>query len=106
MAETKDFLITAKRSKPVVVVLGPDSDYNYYWWVKVGIGNFDMLRTSFDLLIDPNTLKVYYLDNYMADSEGAGLKLITLRQWRKWRTTPAWQKVHHYKDGKLVALAK
>jgi len=101
LPETKEFLKSANASKPEVYVDGPTPSQHNYWWVKVGIGNFGMLRTTYQLFVDPKTLDVYYLDHY-DNGEGLDFKLITLRQWRKWRITKAWQKTHRYKNGKLI----
>lgn len=101
LPEVKDFLAGPKADKPIAYISGPNELYHNYWVVQVGISNFDMLRTNFYLYVDPKTLKVYYLDRYV-NSEGLNLKLITLKQWRKWRTTKAWQN-HRYVNGKMVA---
>jgi hypothetical protein len=101
LPEVKEFLITAKHSNPVAVINGPNTAWRNYWEVQVGTDNADMLRTNFHLFVDPKTLKVYYLDNY-DNGDGLDFKLITLQQWRKWRATKAWQKMHKYKNGQLV----
>ena len=105
LPEVKEFLTTAKHSDPVAVVNGPNITWRNYWEVQVGIGNSDMLRTNFHLFVDPKTLKVYYFDNY-DNGDGLDFKLITLQQWRNWRTTKAWQKMHKYKNGQLVVEGK
>lgn len=104
LPETREFFLTAKNSGPTVYIDGPSDTWNGYWWVKVGVGNFVMLRTTYQLFVDPKTLKVYYLDDY-DNGRGLDFKLITLQQWRKWRTTKAWHKMHRYKNGNLVTQA-
>ncbi|OOQ60991.1 hypothetical protein [Mucilaginibacter pedocola] len=101
LPEVKDFLTSAKNSKPVAAINGPNNSWHNYWEVQVGLSNLDMLRTNFHLFVNPKTLRVYYLDEY-DDGNGLNFKLITLQQWRKWRSTKAWQKMHKYKNGELV----
>ncbi|TFF34947.1 hypothetical protein [Mucilaginibacter psychrotolerans] len=104
LPETQEFLKSAKVSEPEVYVDGPSPSWRNYWWVKVGTGNFGMLRATYQLFVDPKTLHVYYLDDY-DNGNGLNFKLITLQQWRKWRTTKAWKKTHRYKNGELVTQA-
>lgn len=99
LPETKSFFKTAKGSNPVIIVdTEPDELMGGYWHAVVGIQNADQLRPNFDFYVDAKTMKVYYLDTYTY----SGTKLITLRQWRKWRKQPAWQKMHTYTKGNFV----
>jgi len=104
LPEVVEFLRTTPKSyKPTLLLSGePDSTSKYYW-VKVGISNFDMFRTNFNFYIDPTTGKILYWDE-LCDDEA--IYLITLQQWRYWRTKPGWIKLHSYKHGKLVVLHK
>ena len=99
--EVKDFMkTTPKTMKPIVMVDGKQGNY---WWVKVGISNFDMLRTTYNFRIHAKTFKIYYWDE-MADEDNLEDKWITLQQWRYWRTKPGWNDLHVYKHGQLVVL--
>lgn len=104
LPEVKAFLLeTPKSNKPTVMLAGEAGSTAKYYWVKVGISNFDMFRTTYDFYVDPKTAKIYYWDQLCDD---APMYLISLQQWRYWRKIPGWQKLHSYKHGKLVVLAK
>jgi hypothetical protein len=93
LPEFKLFFDTAKKSRPQLMIAGtPDKNRKYYW-VKVGLANLEIFRTSFNLYVDPKGFKIYYLDSFTT----SGTKLITLEQWRKWRNLPLWQQLHCYK---------
>ncbi|MBE9664183.1 hypothetical protein [Mucilaginibacter myungsuensis] len=102
MPEVKVFLSTTPASsKPDVVLAGEPGQDTQYYWIKVGISNNDIFRTSFDLYIEPETSQIFYWDQ-LCTSEGR--YLITLQQWRYWRTKPEWIKSHIYKNRKLIAV--
>lgn len=99
LPEVKEWFRTARKSKPDLILNEPDAK-NKYYSIQVGISNLDMFRTSYYLYVDPKTFKIYYWDEL--DETGNGI--ITLQQWRHWRTNPGFQKRHIYKDGELVVL--
>jgi hypothetical protein len=87
LPEVRSFFKTAKKTQPALMIAGtPDKNRKYYW-VKVGLSNLGIFRTSFDLYVDPKTYEVFYAD-YMTER---GEQLLTLEQWRKWRKLPVWQ---------------
>lgn len=94
------FLHTPKSYKPALMIAGEPNSNSKYYWVKMGISNFDMFRTTKSFVVDPKTFKIRYMDT-MCDS---GNCIITLQQWRRWRKTSGWNKMHIYKHGKLVVL--
>jgi hypothetical protein len=98
LPEVKDFYKYVQRNKPDFIINPPDSSNNCYA-MQIGIDYGDIFRTHFWLLIDPKTFQVYY-----EDFDDDGIDIITLQQWRYWRTKPGYQKPHIYKDGKLVVL--
>jgi|GEM_PF-1665068 len=100
--EVKQFMITAKASKPALMVARvPDKDFKYYW-IKVGLSNFDQFRTTYDFYVEPKTLKISYLD-LMIDDGNNRTAIITLWQWRHFRRHPAFKKMHYYRNGKIIA---
>jgi hypothetical protein len=104
LPEVKAFMRYAKKSDPLVMIAGdPDSTRKYYW-VKVGVSNFGMFRTSDDFLIDPKTSEIYFWNIALELEKGD--KTATLKQWRQWRSDPRFWKPHTFKNGKLIALAK
>lgn len=100
LPEVKEWFITAKKSKPALLLNEPDKDSKYYS-VQVGISNMDMFRTNYYLYVDPKTLEIYFLDTFDDDPATA---IITLKQWRYWRTKPGWNDLHYYKNGKLLPV--
>jgi len=98
LPEVKDWFITAKRSKPGLILNEPNLKSKYYS-VQVGIGNNGMFRTSYYLYVDPKNFSIYYWDQL--DTANS---LITLQQWRHWRSNPGFRKIHEYRNGKLVIL--
>lgn len=101
--EVKNFMRYASKDMPRLMVAGePDSTRKYYW-IKLGISNFDMFRTTHDFFVDPKTKKIYLWDPM--DNSGDDLfHLISLQQWRYWRRDPRFQKSHTLKNNKLVVL--
>jgi hypothetical protein len=100
LPEVRSFLKTAKASKPMVMIAGePDKDFKYYW-VKVGISNMDIFRTSYNFYVDPKTLKVFYKDTMVDEGDD----MLTLQQWRQLRATKGFNQMHIYKNGKPVVL--
>jgi len=104
LPEVNRFMETAKSSKPELLIgREPDAHFKYYW-VKVGLTNLDMFRTTFDFCVDPKTYKVNYWD--LLDKNQS---MITLAQWRNLRTSPGFSKPHSYKKdkkGKLILVSK
>jgi hypothetical protein len=76
----------------------PDPSFNYYT-VKLGLNSDDMFHYECTFFVDPKTYQVYYWDALNDSDKG-----ITLQQWRHWRNTPGFNKMHTYKHGKLVVL--
>ena len=60
----------------------------------------DIFRTSYNFYVDPKNYQVYFMDT-MVDS---GNNILTLKQWRHWRTTQGFNQMHIYKNGKLSVL--
>ncbi|QKJ31699.1 hypothetical protein HQ865_18650 [Mucilaginibacter mali] len=103
LPEVKKYLKDNKELHPLVYFFkGPTTDLPYYW-VKVGISSGDKFWPSHHFLIQPKTYKVFYRD-MMANSMDPKNSIITLEQWRKYRSTPGYQKMHTYKNGKLVLM--
>jgi len=104
LPEVKEFMLKQKKYKPVIMIPGDPELTRKYYWVKVGVSNLGMFRTSDDFLVDPKTAEVYFW-NISLEFE-AGDNIATLKQWRRWRSDPRFWKPHTFKNGKLVALAK
>ena len=100
LPEVRSFLKTAKASKPMLMIAGEPNIDSKYYWVKVGISNMDIFRTSYNFYLAPKNYQVYFMDT-MVDS---GNNILTLKQWRHWRTTQGFNQMHIYKNGKLVVL--
>jgi hypothetical protein len=99
--EVKSFLLkTPKSYKPTLMIAAEPNPASKYYWVKVGISNFDIFRTNYNFYVNPKTFEIFYWDQ-LCDSENCN---ITLQQWRHWRNTPGFNKMHTYKQGKLVVL--
>lgn len=103
LPEVKKYLNDNKGLHPLVYFFqGPTATVPYYW-VKVGISSGDKFWASHHFFVQPKTYKVFYRD-MMVNNIDPKNALLTLEQWRKWRSTPGYQKMHTYKDGKLVVL--
>ncbi|MES2062668.1 MAG: hypothetical protein V4456_12155 [Bacteroidota bacterium] len=101
LPEVRSFIKTAKASHPALMIAGqPDKDFKYYW-VKVGINNFDMFRTNYNFYVDPKTYEIFYFDT-MADE---GPQVISLKLWRRWYHTKGYNQMHTYKAGRLIVLS-
>ena len=99
LPEIKEWFKTAKKSDPDLLIKEPDSTQKYYM-IQVGLSNLDMFRTNYYLYVDPQTLQIYFWDE-MVDH---GHDILTLKQWRYWRTKPGWHEMHYYKNGKLLIV--
>ncbi|MBS1528632.1 MAG: hypothetical protein JST19_23500 [Bacteroidetes bacterium] len=99
LPEIKEWYITAKSSKPDLIINLPNSSERYYSF-QVGISNFNMFRTNYYLFVNPKTFTIYYND----DMDESGGKLIPLEKWRYWRSKSGFFKMHKWINGKLVAL--
>jgi hypothetical protein len=98
LPEVESFMVAAKASKPLVMIARePDKDFKYYW-VKAGISNFDMFRTSYDFYVDPKTFSIFYLDMMVDQSP----QVIPLKFRRRWYHTKGYNEMHTYKNGTLV----
>jgi hypothetical protein len=103
--EVKVFMHDHQASKPMLMIARePYRSFKYYW-VQLGISNFEMFRSSENFCVDPKTLKVYYWDVVADDTGFSDSAIISVAQWRALRKTANWQKRHTYKRGKLVVLA-
>jgi hypothetical protein len=98
LPEVRDFYNYVKNDKPDFMINPPESSSNNCYAMQVGIDYGDVFHTYFWLLIDPKTFKIYYWD--LPVESGSGI--ITLQQWRYWRTKPGFDKVHVYKNGRLI----
>lgn len=99
LPEVQEFFRGCPKSyKPALIIEAEPDLKSRFYWIKVGMSNFDMFRTNFNFYIDPGTNKIYYWDqlNEMDNP------IITLTQWRYWRTKPGFKKPHVYKNGKLI----
>jgi len=101
--EVKAFLQTTPKEDKPMLMIETDPDFKYYK-VKLGISNKGMFRTTETFCVDPKTFEVYYWDVFADDISFSNLAIITLKDWRYWRTKPEWVKPHTWKAGKLVAL--
>jgi hypothetical protein len=99
LPEVKEWFITAKKSEPDIIIGTPNSTSKYYTF-QVGLSNLDMFRTNYWLYIDPTTFEIFYWDE-LSDSDHP---VITLKQWRYWRTKPGFNRLHIFKHRKLVVL--
>jgi hypothetical protein len=103
--EVKDFMKYHKKSEPLVMMDGdPDSTWNYYQ-VKVGLSDLGMMRTSYHFFVAPKTFKIYIWDE-MDNSGEVSMHLISLQQWRHWRTDPRFNSFHTIRNNRLVILDK
>jgi hypothetical protein len=100
LPEVKSFIKIAKAPKPMLMIAGEPTKDSKYYCVKAGISNMDIFRTSYNFYVDPKTLKVFYKD-IMVDE---GDDILSLQQWRHWRTTQGFNQIHLYKNGKLIVL--
>jgi hypothetical protein len=71
-----------------------------YFSFQVGISNLGRFRTSYYLYVNPKNLDVYFNDYF----DESGSKLITLQQWRNWRSKPGFYSNHRWKHGKLLVI--
>lgn len=86
---------------PELMLSGEPDSASKYYWVKVGVSNFDMFRTTHDFFIEPKAMKIYYWDQF---EQSDPIYLVSLQQWRYWRRKPGWNKPHTFKNGKLVLV--
>jgi hypothetical protein len=103
LPETKQFMKDAKRDKPKVIIAGTPDSTNKYYWVKEGIDNYDMFRTSTDYFIDPTTNKIFVWDK-MNVTDNKEMNLVSLHLMRKWGSTHGWAKPHIFKGSKLIIV--
>ena len=103
LPEVKQFMKDTRRDKPKVMIAGVPDSSNRYYWIKEGINNFEMFRTSTDFFIDPKTNKILVWDqmNVTNDKE---MYLVSLQRMRKWGQTPGWAKPHIFKGDKLIVV--
>jgi len=101
--EVKDFMRSASKDEPRLMVAGePDSTSKYYW-IKLGISNNGMFRTSDDFFVNPKTHNIYLWDQ-MDNSGEVPFHLVSLQRWRHWRHDRRYWNFHTFKDNKLVVL--
>jgi hypothetical protein len=105
LEEVKSFMATAKANNPTLLIgTSPENPFKYYW-IQVGLNNQEQIRTAYHLYVDPKTLKVFYVDFMVSDGK-KGMEIITLAQWRHFRQYPAFNKMHYYRNGKIIASGK
>ncbi|RWY57144.1 hypothetical protein [Mucilaginibacter gilvus] len=97
--EVKAFLKKHASEKAILLLQGEPKNGRKYYWVSLGISNFERFRPTEHFYVDPKTWEVFYLDIFISDG---GDKILTLEQWRHWRKTPGWKKTHYYEHGKLM----
>lgn len=98
LQEIKELYSMKAKHKRDIVIGPPESTFKFYRF-QVGTDFGDRFATSYWLEIDPKTLRVYY-----DDFDAEGVQTITLQQWRYWRNKPEFNKIHAWKNGKLVVL--
>lgn len=79
LPETKEQFKASAKSKPALNIAGEPKPGKPYYWIKVGISNFDMFRTTENYYYYPKTRQIFHLDWI---PEIADFKPNTLRQWR------------------------
>lgn len=97
--ENRDFLRTANKSEKPTVISDGLIDDNMRYRVKVGYSKF-MFRSVAIFDVDIKTGSIYYEDF----QDTSGLAEIPLKQWRKWRNDPRFEKSHTIKHGQLIAV--
>jgi hypothetical protein len=86
------------------VLLYQDIDANSSrYWVKVGINRPDIFVTTYNFFVDPKTFKIYYFDT-MDDSDDPDNAILTLRQWRKWRSDSRFKELHIFRKGSIILV--
>jgi len=101
MPEVRNFIIKNKKERAALMIARePDLSFKYYW-VKLGISNFDMFRTTINYYVYPINLKIYVVD--VMDTSGWGL--ISLKQWRKLcADRRLFNRLHIIKAGKIIPV--
>ena len=95
--EVRTYLKDNKKDEAMLMVArNPELGYKYYW-IKVGVGNLGMFRTSYNFYVDPKTSKITIWDQLDSASSN-----ISLKRWRYWRNKPGYYDNHYYKNGKLI----
>jgi len=104
LPEVKAFMRHAKKKNPCLQFNGIPDSASGYFWIKEGISNFDMFRTSTDYYIDPKTDQIYIADPM---NEGPHApNLVKLKVARLWGGTKYWAKPHIFKGDKLIVVNK
>ncbi|MBE9586749.1 hypothetical protein IM792_20030 [Mucilaginibacter sp. JRF] len=100
LPEVKDFLRkTPKEYRPIVEPDGgPTKGDNYYRYSLMTVDD-GWIRTSMTFYVEARTMQIYFWDYNGYDRE-----LVTLKEWRYWRTKPVWEQLHHFVNGKMVPV--
>jgi hypothetical protein len=100
LPEVAQFLKAHKSSKAeLLIARTPDETFKYYW-VKLGVGNFDIFRTSTNYYVDPKSFHIYFID----DMDTSGMAILPIKQWRKIRSDPKFYKPHTFKNGNMITV--
>jgi len=98
LREVKAFMHYAAKNQPELMFYGdPKPGYPYYW-IKMGIGNFDQFRTTTNYYVNAVTGKIYLWDIMNEDDP---FRMISLERSR---TDPRVHKPHIFKNGKLIIV--
>jgi hypothetical protein len=98
LPEVRSFIRKGKKEGAMLIVeRKPGSTFKYYW-VKLGLSNFDIFRTATDFYVNPKTHKIYFLD--LMDNSGEAL--VPLQQWRRLRSDPRFYKLHKIEADKII----
>jgi hypothetical protein len=103
LPEVKDFMRYARKNKPQLMVEDDPGPVTKYYCIAVGIGNFNMFRTTMRYYIDPKTCRIY-IDDVMDNSTDALWHIIPLEKYRHWRYDPRFRNYHTFKGNKIIAL--
>jgi hypothetical protein len=102
LPEIREFIRKHKKDTvDLTMIKEPDSTFKYYW-IKVGIRYPDMLRTTYNFYVASKTFKIYYFDTM--DNSDSGPSLMSLQQWRRWRSDPRFTNLHTFKRGKIILV--
>jgi hypothetical protein len=103
LPEVKQYLRKNEAEKAALLLArSPDSSFKYFW-IELGVSNFDVFRTADNFYVASDTFRVFYLD-MMDDSDDPANGLLTLKQWRRWRSDPRFWKMHVFKGGKITLV--
>ena len=102
--EVKKYLHEHANISPSVIIARPPIPGFNYYLVKVGMGTDPKkFQATYNFCVTPKTFQVLYLDIMTEDLDPKNA-VITLEQWRQFRSTIQFQKMHTYHNGKIVVM--